>query len=113
MIEMTDGRKSYLLKLLTGVLIGTTATVGIYAVAATTASGVVAGFATSESSQRTRIAEFAGAVKRASVEQREARTKCKMVRGVKRSDCNALARAEEKRAVEDARERWSRTPGQS
>jgi hypothetical protein len=110
---MSCESKKYLSKLLAGVLIAAAAMAGIYAVAASTASSVAASIVTDESTQRTRITDFAVAVKRASVEQREARAKCKTIQGAKRSDCNTLARAEQKRAVEDARERWSRAAGRS
>lgn len=78
------------------------ATAGIYSVAATTASSMVASFNAPASTGRMRIGEFGGAAKRAATEYRAARVMCERFAGTKLKTCNAEARAEARRAVASA-----------
>jgi len=91
-------------KLLAGLLIAVAAMAGIYAVAATSATTIAASFTTTETSSHSRSVEFATAVKRRLAEHRAARAKCALITGTEKKVCIAEARAEERRAVRDARQ---------
>ncbi len=90
-------------KLFAGLLIAVAAMAGIYAVAATTATSMAAGFNTTETSDRTRIIEFAAEMKRTSAEHKAARAKCDRYTVTLKASCNAEAKAEQKRARSEAR----------
>ena len=89
--------------LLAGLLIGTAAMAGIYALAATAASSLAAGFIAPRESGHERIASISSAANRAVAERELARAKCKRFSGAKRDSCKAEAQALERRAVAAAR----------
>ena len=106
-MDATSGRKRFLSKLSAGMAIAAATLVGAYAVASVSASSAAATFSSAELTSRTRLDAFTAAVSRASIEQEDARARCKVLKGARKSGCHALAREEEKRAVDKARERWS------
>lgn len=79
--------------LLAGLLLIAAAIAGVYAVAATTATGMVAAFSTKEAASRAQIAAFAATVKQDSAAHRDARAKCALLARVKKNVCNAEADA--------------------
>jgi hypothetical protein len=97
------GRKKLISKLFVGLLIAAAVMVGIYAAAATTATNMAASFTTAETTGRTRLIEFAAAVKQASAERKAARAICELLTGAEKNICNAEANAEQKRAKTEAR----------
>jgi hypothetical protein len=97
------GRKKLISKLFAGLLIAAAVMAGIYAAAATTASSMAASFTTAETTGRTRIVEFAAAMKQASAEHRAARARCELLTGAEKNICNAEAKEEQQRARTDAR----------
>ena len=73
------------------------ATAGIYSVAATTASSMVASFNAPEKPGRMRIGEFGDAARKAVADYKAAREACERFAGAKLKACNAEARAEARR----------------
>lgn len=93
-------------KLLAGFMIAVVATVAIYAMAATIATNMTAGFTTTETTHHTRIDEFATGMKRAAAEHRMARAKCERFTGAEKNICHAEAKAEQRRARTKARVKY-------
>ena len=84
-------------------IVGGATLAGSYAIAATIASSMAPAFNTAEPLRHSRIGEFAGALKRASVERRDARQKCEHVADRDKSRCDAHAIYERMRAKTEAR----------
>jgi hypothetical protein len=97
------GRRKFMSKLSIGLLIAAALMAGIYAAAASTATPMADSITTAETSGRTRIVEFAAAVRQASAEHKAARARCELLTGAEKNNCNAEAKMEQKHARAEAR----------
>ena len=79
-------------------LVAAAVAVGMYAAASITATTIAGTFDTAEATRHSRYAGFDTALKRASADYRETRSKCDPLAREKRDLCNAEARADERRA---------------
>ena len=71
---------------------------GMYAVAATTAATMAAGFSTTESTNRMQIVTFATTLKQAAADHRAGRARCKTLAHPEREACNVAVTDADKRA---------------
>lgn len=76
----------------------TTVVVGAYAVAASAAAAMAAGFSPVETTDHASIATSSSALKRAVADHRMARAKCKLLAGDARNLCNDAVREQDKHA---------------
>jgi hypothetical protein len=104
MIHLHLDSRKLIAGMLAGFLIAVAAMAGMYAIAATAATSLAAGFAPPGAFGHARITDIAGAVNRASAEHRVARAACKRFNGAKRRNCNAEAEATRQEAVANARQ---------
>lgn len=78
---------------------------GMYAVAATTAAAMAAGFSTTESTNRMQIVTFGATLKQAAAEHRAGSARCKVLARAERDAC-AVAVTERDKYAFSARMPW-------
>lgn len=71
---------------------------GIYAVAASAAATMAAGFSTTEATNRKQIVSFTSTLKQAAADHRAARAHCKLLAGAEKKTCNDAVMERDKRA---------------
>jgi hypothetical protein len=99
------GRARYppvMYKFALGVLFGLAAMAGAYAVAASTASGLAAGFDTREAASHSRSIDFATEVRRISDAHAAESAKCDSLAAKPKRTCKAESRAKERRGFAEA-----------